>query len=106
MIIRLRNGYVFYGKNTVRSTVREKFLDWTNSDPLGKDAHKNVNRRRRHLVVNTLGMAVAAGVQTSGIQDRDRAEPVLKKLALLSGVYGGPRPTLALSPAPCLRSHG
>ena len=48
--------------------------------PHGKDAHKKVNGRKRHLVVDTLGMVVAAVVHSAGIQDRDGAKPVLKKL--------------------------
>ena len=42
--------------------------------PHGKDAHKKVNGRKRHLVVDTLGMVVAAVVHSAGIQDRDGAK--------------------------------
>src|SRR2546423_5885552 len=48
--------------------------------PHGKDAYKKVNGRKRHLVVDTLGMVVAAVAHSAGIQDRDGAKPVLKKL--------------------------
>jgi len=44
--------------------------------PRGKDAHKKVNGRKRHLVVDTLGMVVAAVVHSAGIQDRDGAKEV------------------------------
>ena len=66
--------------------------------PHGKDAHKKVNGRKRHLVVDTLGMVVAAVVHSAGIQDRDGAKPLLKKLAgrfprlkkiLADGIYNG-----------------
>jgi putative transposase len=66
--------------------------------PHGKNAHKKVNGRKRHLVVDTLGMVVAAVVHSAGIQDRDGAKPVLKKLVgkfprlkkiLADGIYNG-----------------
>ena len=48
--------------------------------PRGIDAHKKVNGRKRHLVVDTLGMVVSAVVHSAGIQDRDGAKLVLKKM--------------------------
>src|SRR3981081_426479 len=66
--------------------------------PHGKDAHKKVNGRKRQLVVDTLGMGGAAVVHSAGIQDRDGAKPVLKKLVgrfprlkkiLADGIYNG-----------------
>jgi putative transposase len=48
--------------------------------PHGIDAHKKVNGRKRHLVVDTLGMIMAAVVHSAGIQDRDGAKLVLQKL--------------------------
>ena len=41
---------------------------------------KKVNGRKRDLVVDTLGMVVAAVVHSAGIQDRDGAKLVLKKM--------------------------
>jgi putative transposase len=66
--------------------------------PHGKDAFKKVNGRKRHLVVDTLGMVVAAVVHSAGIQDRDGAKLVLKKMVdrfprlkkiLADGIYNG-----------------
>jgi putative transposase len=66
--------------------------------PHGIDAHKKVNGRKRHLVVDTLGMVVAAVVHSAGVQDRDGAKLVLKKLVgrfprlekiLADGIYNG-----------------
>jgi putative transposase len=66
--------------------------------PHGIDAHKKVNGRKRHRVVDTLGMVVAAVVPSAGIQDRDGAKPVLKKLEgrfprlkriVADGIYNG-----------------
>ena len=59
---------------------------------------KKVNGRKRHLVVDTLGMVVAAAVHSAGIQDRDGAKLVLKKMVgrfprlkkiLADGIYNG-----------------
>src|SRR4051794_2417880 len=66
--------------------------------PHGIDAFKKVDGRKRHLVVDTLGMVVATVVHSAGIQDRDGAKPVLKKLVgrfprlkkiLADGIYNG-----------------
>jgi putative transposase len=66
--------------------------------PHGKDAFKKVNGRKRHLVVDTLGMVVAGVVHSAGIQDRDGAKLVLEKMVgrfprlkkiLADGIYNG-----------------
>ena len=66
--------------------------------PHGKDAHKKVNGRKRHVGVDTLGLVMAAVVHAADIQDRDGAKPVLKKLIgrfprlkkiLADGIYNG-----------------
>jgi putative transposase len=48
--------------------------------PRGKDAYQKVNGRKRHLVVDTRGMIVTAVVPSAGLQDRDGAQLVLKKM--------------------------
>jgi putative transposase len=45
----------------------------------GKDAHKKVNGRKRHLLVDTLGLLIACVVQPADVQDYDGAEAVLDK---------------------------
>ncbi len=66
--------------------------------PRGKDAFKKVNGRKRHLLMDTLGLVVAAVVHSAGIQDRDGAKLVLKKIVgrfprlkkvLADGIYNG-----------------
>jgi putative transposase len=66
--------------------------------PRGKDAHKKVSGRKRHLVVDTLGMVVSAVAHSAGIQDRDGAKLVLAKMLgrfprlkriLADGIYNG-----------------
>lgn len=64
----------------------------------GFDAGKKVKGRKRHLVVDTLGLLLAVTVTAASVQDRDAAAPVvamacskvpgLKKL-YTDGAYGG-----------------
>jgi putative transposase len=64
----------------------------------GFDAGKKVKGRKRHLVVDTLGLLLAVTVTAAGVQDRDAAAdvvaqactkaPGLKKL-YADGAYGG-----------------
>jgi putative transposase len=64
----------------------------------GFDAGKKVKGRKRHLVVDTLGLLLAVTVTAASVQDRDAAElvvaqacakvPGLKKL-YADGAYGG-----------------
>lgn len=48
--------------------------------PRGKDAHKMVSGRKRHLIVDTLGLILAVVVHAADIQDRDGARSVLAKI--------------------------
>ena len=66
--------------------------------PRGKDAFKKVNGRKRHILVDTLGMLLAVVVHSAGIQDRDGARSVLAKIKgcfprlttiLADGIYNG-----------------
>lgn len=43
----------------------------------GFDAGKKVKGRKRHLVVDTLGLLLAVSVTSAGVQDRDAAPPVV-----------------------------
>ena len=43
----------------------------------GYDAGKEVNRRKRFIVTDTLGLLLTVVVLTAGVQDRDGAKPVL-----------------------------
>ncbi len=49
--------------------------------PRGYDAGKKVKGRKRHLVVDTLGLLLAVVVHTADLQDRDGARLVLARLA-------------------------
>ncbi|HKP52243.1 MAG TPA: IS5 family transposase [Chloroflexia bacterium] len=46
----------------------------------GYDKHKNVWGRKRHLVVDTLGLVMLAVVTSASVQDRDGGKMVLKGL--------------------------
>lgn len=48
-------------------------------DPVGYDAGKKVKGIKRHIVVDTLGMVLAAHIQPASVQDRDGALPVLQE---------------------------
>lgn len=45
----------------------------------GFDAGKKVLGRKRHLLVDTLGLILAVVVHSAGLQDRDGAKPLLQK---------------------------
>lgn len=46
----------------------------------GFDAGKKINGRKRHIVVETLGLMVGLVIHSAGIQDRDGAPDVLKTI--------------------------
>jgi putative transposase len=48
--------------------------------PRGYDAGKKIKGRKRHLVVDTLGLILAVVVHSADVQDRDGAKLVLQKL--------------------------
>ncbi|NBC34550.1 MAG: IS5 family transposase [Alphaproteobacteria bacterium] len=66
---------------------------------VGFDAGKNVKGRKRHIVVDILGMVLKANVHSAGIQDRDGAALALDKITarfpfiekvVADGAYAGP----------------
>jgi putative transposase len=44
----------------------------------GSDSHKNVNGRKRHLLVDTLGLLIGVVISPAGAQDRAGAAVLLK----------------------------
>jgi transposase len=48
-------------------------------DPSGYDAGKKVKGRKRHILVDTLGLLLSVAVHAADIQDRDGARLVLDK---------------------------
>lgn len=63
----------------------------------GYDAGKKIKGRKRHLLVDTLGLIIAVAVHSAGIQDRDGGKIVFDetkpqsrlKLVWADGAYGG-----------------
>jgi transposase len=51
-------------------------------DTSGYDPYKRVNGRKRHIVVDTLGLLIAVHVTPANVQDRDGARPVVHQAAL------------------------
>ena len=70
-------------------------------DPQGFDAGKKVTARKRHILVDTLGLLLSVAVHAADIQDRDGAAKVLTKQTralfpfiqriFADGGYQGPR---------------
>jgi transposase len=69
-------------------------------DAVGYDGGKKIKGRKRHLVVDTLGLPLAVVVHSADIQDRDGAKAVfdavmkkhsLVRLVYADGGYRGPR---------------
>ena len=52
---------------------------------VGDDAGKKIGGRKRHLLVDTLGLILGLGVTSSAVQDRDGAATLLSGLYLLFG---------------------
>lgn len=48
----------------------------------GYDAAKKVNGRKRHVVVDVLGLVLAVVITPASVQDRDGAVPVIERAAL------------------------
>lgn len=66
----------------------------------GYDAGKKFNGRKRHIVVDTLGLMVGLLIHSAGIQDRDGAPDVVKTILkrwpwlrhiIADGEYAGPK---------------
>jgi len=46
----------------------------------GYDVHKHVKGRKRHLLVDTMGLIIAVVVSAASVQDRDGAKLVIEKI--------------------------
>lgn len=51
-----------------------------NAEEKGYDAGKKVSGRKRHLLVDTMGLIIAIVVHSAGIQDYDGARPMLEQV--------------------------
>ena len=57
-----------------------KGADTVGAATRGYDAGKRINGRKRHIVVDTLGLLLLVSVTTAGVQDRTAAHRVLEQL--------------------------
>jgi transposase len=57
-----------------------KGADTVGADSRGFDAGKKVNGRKRHIVVDTMGLLLAVIITTAAVQERDGARRVLDRL--------------------------
>jgi transposase len=57
-----------------------KGADTVGAGTRGFDAGKKVNGRKRHIVVDTMGLLLAVIITTASVQDRDGARTVLDRL--------------------------
>ena len=68
-----------------------KGADTVGAESRGYDAGKKINGRKRHIVVDTVGLLLVVMVTAASVQDRDGARPTFKRLhaALADGGYSG-----------------
>jgi len=57
-----------------------KGADTVSTDTRGYDAGKKINGRKRHIVVDTIGLLLVVMVTAASVQDRDGARGILKRL--------------------------
>jgi transposase len=62
-----------------------KGADTVSAATRGYDAGKKINGRKRHIVVDTIGMLLVVMVTTAAVQDRDGGRGILKRLAATIG---------------------
>lgn len=79
--VRLRAGRAAEPTAGIIDSQSVKAAETIDQDTRGYDAGKKINGRKRHIAVDTLGLLLAVTVTAAGIQDRDAARPLLRKLA-------------------------
>lgn len=86
-----------------------KGADTTSADSCGYDAGKRVNGRKRHAVVDTIGLLVVVRVTAASVQDRDGGRLVLGRARMhmpsiaLVWADGGSAGRLVARAGQCLR---
>lgn len=48
----------------------------------GYDAAKKVKGRKRHVIVDVMGLVLALAITPASVQDRDGAEPIIRRVAI------------------------
>ena len=77
---RLRDGRAATPSAGVVDSASVKAAETVGRNSRGYDAAKKINGRKRHIVVDTLGLLLVVMVTAANVQDRDAAKPLLEKL--------------------------
>jgi transposase len=79
--VRVRAGRPALPSAAIIDSASVRSADTVGAASRGYDAGKKINGRKRHIVVDTLGLLLCVIVTAASVQDRDGARPLLKQLA-------------------------
>lgn len=79
--VRVQDGRAAQPTAAIIDSASVKAAETVGAATRGFDAGKKINGRKRHLVVDTLGLLLCVIVTAASVQDRDGAKPVLEQLA-------------------------
>jgi transposase len=79
--VRLAEGRVAVPSAAIIDSASVRAAETVGRTSRGYDAGKKINGRKRHIVVDTLGLLLCVLVTAASTQDRDGARPVLEQMA-------------------------
>jgi transposase len=79
--VRLAEGRVAVPSAVIIDSASVKAAETVGKPARGFDAGKKINGRKRHIVVDTLGLLLCVVVTAASVQDRDGARPLLEQMA-------------------------
>jgi transposase len=79
--VRLAEGRVAVPSAAIIDSASVKAAETVGGSGRGYDAGKKINGRKRHVVVDTLGLLLCVLVTAASVQDRDGARPLLEQVA-------------------------
>lgn len=79
--VRLREGRTAEPTAAIMDSQSIKAAETVGRTSRGFDAGKKINGRKRHIVVDTLGLLLCVLITPASVQDRDGARPLLTQLA-------------------------
>jgi transposase len=79
--VRLREGRTAEPTAAIADSQSVKAAETVGRSSRGFDAGKKINGRKRHIIVDTLGLLLCVLVTAASVQDRDGARPLLNQLA-------------------------
>lgn len=80
--VRLHDGRAAQPTAGIIDSASVKAAETIGAASRGFDAGKKINGRKRHIVVDTLGLLLCVIVTAASVQDRDGARPLLEQLAV------------------------